>query len=185
MLDPNRPTVTKWAIAYMDSNNNLKYAIQGLHSGGTQLNGFTSYFADKTADVGGYVSLAFYDTHSDDTKRFAPAISYYDSHNTALRYTVSTDGGHGWKNSIVASSNVQGLYTSLFMDSENRPNIFYYDLTDNRPMRAVLSSGKWKQSSLGVTGGREMHVDVNSHGTIAYTNLDETVGRMTVSYIIA
>ena len=183
LLDPNRPTATKWAIGYEDtSNGNYKYAIQGLFAGGTQLNGYTNYTVDNLAIAGGYVSLAFYDSGTNDTKRYKPAMSYYDAGNSALRYAKSLDSGLTWATQTVATKNVQGLYTQLFFDSAGKANIFYFDRTDNEAIRAVLNTKGWTFTNLG-SGGREIHVSVSSTGAIAYTNLDESVGELNVEII--
>ncbi len=180
MLDPNRPTVTKWAIGYEDtSNGNYKYAIQGLFSGGTQLNGYTNYTVDDLAIAGGYVSLAFYDSGTSDSHRYKPAMSYYDAANSALRFARSTDGTATWSAQTVASKNIQGLYTNLFFDSKGKANIFYYNRSSNEAIRAVLNKSTWSFTDLG-SGGREIHVSLNSAGGISYSSLDESVGELNV-----
>jgi hypothetical protein len=183
MLDPNRPTATKWAIGYEDtSNGNYKYALQGLFGGGTQINGYTNYTADNDAIAGGYLSLAFYDSGQTGEKKYEPAMSFYDAANSALKYAWSTDAGADWSSETVANKNIQGLYTNLFFDSSGDPNIFYYNRSDNEEIWAILHKGKWTFTNLRA-GGRETHVSVNSAGVIAYSDLDETAGTLTVHEI--
>ena len=146
MLDPNRPTATKWAIGYEDtSNGNYKYALQGdWGDGGTYINGYTNWTVDNLSIAGGYVSLAFYDSGSNDSHRYKPAMSYYDAGNTALRYAYSTDSGGTWVTQTVVSAKIQGLYTQLFFDSAGDANIFYYDRSDNELIWAVFKKHKWR-----------------------------------------
>ena len=183
MLDPNRPTATKWAIGYEDtSHGNYKYALQGLFNGGTQVSGYTNYTVDDLAIAGGYVSLAFYDSGTNDTKRYKPAMSYYDAANSALRFAKSTDSGLTWQTQTVAAKNVQGLYSNLFFDSTGKANIFYFNRTSNQAIRAVLNGSSWGFTTLG-SGGREVHVSCTSSGAIAYSGLDESVGELTVNIL--
>src|SRR5262249_55415503 len=162
------------AIGYEDTTNgNYKYALQGLFSGGTQINGYTNYTADDDAIAGGYVSLAFYDSGQSGEKKYEPAMSFYDAANTALQYAFSTHARADWSSQTVASKNIQGLYTNLFFDSSGDPNIFYYNRSANEEIQAILHKGTWTFTNLRA-GGRETHVSVDSDGTIAYSDLDET-----------
>ncbi len=183
LLDPNRPDATKWAIGYEDTTNgNYKYAIQGLFNGGTQVSGYTNYTVDDLAIAGGYVSLAFYDSGTSDSKRYKPAMSYYDAANSALRYAKGLDSGQSWETQTVASKNIQGLYTQLFFDSNGKANIYYFNRSSNQAIRALLSKGAWGFTTLD-DGGREIHVSLNGSGNVAYSNLDESVGELTVNII--
>ena len=80
ILDPNRPTASKIAIAYDDSNGGTKkYAIQAGA-------GYTITTVDNTTPTGGgYTSLAF-EPYTDTDTKYHPVMSYYDSSNSALKF---------------------------------------------------------------------------------------------------
>ena len=167
LLDPNRKSITRWAIGYEDtSNGNYKYAIQGGFDGGTQANGYTNYTVDDLPDAGGYVSLAFYDSGTNDNKRYKPAMSYYDASESALRFAKSSDGGATWSADYVpgATKNIQGLYTQLIFDSLGQAQIFFFDRTNNEARRAILNNKGWTVTDLRA-GGREIHVSRMPRGT--------------------
>lgn len=178
-LDPNRPTASKWAIVYEDTRNGkYKYTIQ-------QGTGWNTTIIDSTLKLaGGYASLAFFDTGgADPATRYRPAASYYDAGETALRYSYFN--GTSWVPQIVAASKIQGLYTNLLFTGNpgsQKPNIFYYDRSNNLAKRAVGSSvgGGWTYSNL-ATGGRAMQV-ARLGNTVAFSTLDETVGSLTVRF---
>jgi hypothetical protein len=183
VLDPNRPTATKFAIGYEDtSNGNYKFTLQGLFNGGTQIDGYTNYTVDNLQYAGGYVSLAYYDSKSNDDERYKPAMSYYDAANSALRFAMSSDRGSTWSTQAVATANVQGLYTSLFFDSTGRANILYFNRTGNTAIRAILTGKKWAFTTIS-SGGREMHVSLAAGGGIAYSELDESIGELDVKFL--
>lgn len=169
-LDPNSPSVTRWAVGYEDTaNGNYKYAIQGD-------SGFVAYTVDDLPDAGGYVSLAFY---RDGKKVYQPGMSYYDASESGLRYAGSRDRGKTWTAEYVATKSIQGLYTSIFFDSVGQPNIFYFDRTNNLAKRAIKQGTTWSVTNL-VTGGREMHLAIDSTAKIFYSTLDESAGELTV-----
>jgi hypothetical protein len=164
ILDPNRPTASKIAIAYDDSNTGAKkFAIQ-------QGAGWTITTVDNTTPMGGgYTSLA-YEPFKAEGDVYHPAISYYDSSNSALKF--ARQGGNGaWDATTVISQGTQGLYTSLTYDAGNRPNIFFFKKTNVTAYRAYRSGGTWKFNYLG-TGGREIQTARKPSGEVAYTNLD-------------
>jgi hypothetical protein len=163
ILDPNRPTASKIAIAYDDSNGGTKkFAIQS----GT---GYAITTVDNTTPTGGgYTSLA-YEPYLDTDNVYHPVMSYYDSFNSALKFARQSAGV--WTATTVVSQGVQGLYTSLFYDVGNRPNIFFFKKTNVTAYRVKKSGGAWNATYLG-TGGREIQTARKSDGTVAYTNLD-------------
>jgi hypothetical protein len=163
-LDPNRPTASKVAISYDDATTGFKkFAIQ---SGA----GWSIQTVDTTTPTGGGYTSLVYEPFKDADGTYHPAMSYYDSSNSALKYArLST--GTTWINTTVISTGVQGLYTSLFYDVGNRPNIFFFKKTNNTYYRAVKKSGAWAFTYLG-TGGREAQIAKKSDGSLAYTNLD-------------
>jgi len=180
MLDPNRPTVSKWAIAY-DANGTYRFAIQGLFGGGTQFNGYTNYVVDTLPLGGGYTSLAFYDSGVNDGHQFKPAMTYYDGQDTALRFARCSTAWNTWSIQVVASKGSQGQYSNLFFDSANRANIFYYDRTHVRAQRAILSGSTWSFTTP-ATGGQEIHVSL--FGTnLAFSNSDSTTDNLYVTIL--
>jgi hypothetical protein len=162
-LDPNRPTASKVAIAYDDaSHGTKKFAIQS----GT---GYSIQTVDNTTPAGGGYTSLCYEPFKDGDGTYHAAMSYYDSTNSALKYARYAGGG-SWANSTVISTGVQGLYTTLFYDSANRPNIFFFKKTNNTAYRAKKAAS-WSFTYLG-TGGREMQVARKADGSLANTNLD-------------
>jgi hypothetical protein len=165
-LDPNRPTASKIAIAYDDSNTGAKkYAIQDGF-------GWAITTVDTTTPTGGgYTSLAF-EPYTDTDGRYHPTISYYDSSNSALKFARQSGNLSGaWSAQTVISQGAQGMYTSLFYDGGQRPNIFFFKKTNVTAYRAVRNGGTWKFTYLG-TGGREAQTSRKSTGEVAVTNLD-------------
>lgn len=179
-LDPNRPNASKWAIVYEDTRNGkYKYTIE-------QGTGWSTSVIDTSLQLaGGYASLAFYDTNSTDpTIRYRPAASYYDAGDTALKYSYFN--GSTWVPQTVAAAKIQGLYTNLFFTGaagNQKPNIYYYDRSNNLAKRAVGASvgGSWNYTVLG-DGGRAMRIG-RFGANVAWTNLDESVGTLTTVII--
>jgi hypothetical protein len=160
-LNPNSPGTV--AIAYDDSNTgNKKFAYQGASSWVMQT------VDSSTPAGGGYTSLA-YEPFTSAGKTYKPTISYYDSSTTSLKF--ARFDGSAWSNEIVATQGVQGLYTSLYYDTNNQANILFFKKSTVRAYRVRGSFGSWTTSSLG-TGGREIQSAKRSNGTVAYTNLD-------------
>ncbi len=169
VLDPARPTASKWAIAYEDSTHGtFKYAIQ--------YNDTWKYSVVDATTIagGGYTSLAFDSTNM-------PGVSYYDAANSAVKF--SQYDGKVWTNKTIASQQVQGLYTQFYFNSSNKATIFFFDKTHNLMKRAtgtVYSS--WSVADM-EAGGREIHISISPTGNIAYTNLDENLGYMDVTIL--
>ena len=86
---------------------------------------------DNEGSVGLYLSLALDSSNN-------PQISYYDSTNTALKYTHKS--GDGWVTETVDSAEDVGWYPSLALDSSNNPQISYYDFT-NKDLKYTHKSG--------------------------------------------
>ncbi|MBC8107977.1 MAG: alginate lyase family protein, partial [Anaerolineae bacterium] len=169
VLDPDRTTATKWAIAYEDSSSgDTMYAIAGNLGGGTYnaTTGYTLFKADH--NIGGFISLAF-----DSLNR--PGISHYDYINGDLRFAKSVGstlaGGINFSAQTVASNGTVGTYTTHYYDNAGKATILYFDKSKNRLGKARLLSGVWTLSAL-QTGGRESHVS-KFGTTIAYTNVDD------------
>jgi hypothetical protein len=182
MLDPNRPTASKWAIGYTDqTNNSIKYAIQGSVGGGTQLNGFSNFTVKKLTQGAADLSIAFYDSGLGGTKPYKPAMSYYDVYDSGLWLAKAIDDGATWKFTDIASKGTQGQYSSLFFDSNNNANIYYYNTGANQSARAIV--GKSITYTILGSGGEEMHIARGPSGWIGYTALDETLGELDVRII--
>jgi hypothetical protein len=166
-LDPNRPDASKIAVAYDDSTNQAKkYAIQdGFGYAITTVD-------DTTLHGGGYTSLAFEPTKDAADGRFHPTISYYDSFTTALKFARQTDNeSSAWFTQTVIEQGAQGMYTSMFYDAGNRPNIVFFKKTNDTAYRALRNGSTWKFTYLG-TGGREAQTSRKPSGEVAVTNLD-------------
>jgi hypothetical protein len=179
MLDPARPTASKWSILYEDtSGKRYVYAVQGSIGGGVQKNGYTFFTVSSAPSLGGYTSLAF------DSKN-RPAVSFYDAATSALRYAISqgstTSGGVEFSAKTVTSTGTTGLYTNLFFTSSGNATIFYFDKTQNKAMKAVFSSGKWSTAALS-RGGQELHTSRYA-GKTAFTKLNQGQGLIEVMIV--
>ncbi len=179
VLDPSRPDASKWAVAYEDTGGGrYRYAVQGNLLGGEQRGGYTFFNVDPgVPKLGGYTYLAF-----DSANR--PAVSFYDSNSTGLKFARSagdTFGGVAFSSAFVTTKDAVGYYSNLYFDATGRPNIFYFDRTHNTAMRARNGSGStWTITTL-APGGREIHV-ARRGTTLAYTNLNEAVPSLEVLF---
>src|SRR5688572_20602903 len=179
VLDPSRPDSSKWAIAYEDTGGGrYRYAVQGNLLGGEQRGGYTFFNVDPTVPkLGGYTYLAFDSAHR-------PAVSFYDSNSTGLKFARSsgdTFGGVAFTSGFVTTPHAIGYYSNLYFDSTGKPNIFYFDRTHNLAMRARNGSGStWTLTTL-APGGREIHI-ARRGTTLAYTNLNEAVPSLEVLF---
>ncbi|MBV8780711.1 MAG: hypothetical protein JO353_04875, partial [Phycisphaerae bacterium] len=164
-LDPSRPTASKWAISYDDTTHgSVKYAVQA-GSGWTILN----------AGKGGGVSSLAFDSSN------LPAISYYDSKQTALEIARYSAKAKTFSSSYVASAGTVGQASSLYFDKKGHATVFYTDATHARLVEAVQSGSKWIATALH-SGGTS--VDVARYGTsIAY--LDGSADGKTTSVYFA
>ena len=172
-LDPNRPTATKFAVAYEDTTHgSFKFALQ---SGA----GYQYQTIDNTTTIaGGYISMKYYATGNKTGLAYAPAVSYYDAGKGRLKYAVS-DNVH-WAATVVAARKRQGLYSKLLIVG-NTPRTFFFDGTTNNEYilsSTKISGGRWTLGALGA-GGREVHAAVYN-GKFTYTNLNEATGFLTV-----
>ncbi|MGB7158099.1 MAG: alginate lyase family protein [Tepidisphaeraceae bacterium] len=161
--DPNQPGSSRVAVAYENSTDGTyKYAVQSDVGWSIQT------IDDNTSKGGGYLSLQFAPLPVAGTYR--PAVSYYDSGNSALKF--ASFNGSTWQSETVIAAGKVGLYTSLVYDVQNRPNIFFFSKTVNKGYRGTLTSSGWVYSLLGV-GGRETSVARHFAGALAYTTLDD------------
>jgi hypothetical protein len=172
------PNTNQLAIAYDDSRTGDKKFAQ--QSGDT----WTIETIDNTLPTGGgYTSLAYEPFKSAD-KTYHSTLSYYDSTSSALKFARWTGAAAGkganksavWDTTFVATAGVQGLYSSLYYDRKNQPNILFFKKTNTTAYRAAGAGGaggstNWTLDYLG-TGGREIQSAISNDGTIAYTNLD-------------
>lgn len=174
VLDPDRTTASKFAIAYDDSSAGFTmYALQGNLNGGTYnaSTGYTLFNAD--ANVGGYISLAF-----DSNKR--PTISHYDVTNGDIRFVKSSGstltGGISFSAQTVASSGTIGAYSAHYYDAAGKATILYFDKSHNKLVKARLLGSTWNFSNVAI-GGREIHVS-RFGNTFAFTNVDDNFVRV-------
>ena len=178
-LDPARPRESKWTVAYEDTGGaRYLFAAKGKLPGGTfdATTGYTTFSVSRARKLGGYTSLAF-----DTSDR--PAVSFYDSASTGLRYASSsgdTSEGVRFTSSTVTEIGAVGAYSNLLFDGD-RPAIYYFDRSRDKATRAVFVHGKWTTSAL-ATGGREINV-ARFNGTVALTNLDESEHELEVLFV--
>ncbi|HEX8340148.1 MAG TPA: alginate lyase family protein [Tepidisphaeraceae bacterium] len=170
-LDPNRPTASKFAVAYEDTTNgSFRYAIQSGSGYKYQV------VDDATAIAGGYISMKFYDSGDG----FKPVMSYYDAGRGQLKYAYDTGNGD-FVTSVIAAKKRQGLYSKLDIDSSNRPRVFFFDGTNNRAYvlnGTKVAGGRWTLGDLGA-GGREIHFATRA-GKYVFSTLDESTGKLSV-----
>ncbi len=117
-------------ISYFDdTRDNLMYAYWN--------NGWQVSTVDANGDVGIYNDLAL-DSNGD------PRIAYYDSSRGCVKYAFWTVDH--WAIEDVdckpAGKSPRGLYTSLALDSSNRPFISYYD-SDNGSLKLAYWESGW------------------------------------------
>ncbi len=116
---------SKPRISYLDvSNKNLKYA--SCDSNCTLASSWTLIVVDAAGSQGQYSSLVF-----DSTGR--PRVAYFNIGNKDLKYascnTTCTVAAN-WTITSVDIGGTVGQYSSLVLDSLNRPRIAYYDATN-------------------------------------------------------
>lgn len=176
-LDPNRPTASKFAIAYEDTTNaDVKWGIQ-------YQTGWRFETVDKTmTTAGGYISMKFYDSGVAGDSRYRGVATYYDAGKGQLRYAYDTGGVEivNWTSQVIASKKRQGLYSKLDVTG-NKPRVFFFDGTNNKALYLTSTKvigGKWSLADLG-SGGREIHYAAYK-GAYMFTSLDESTGSLTV-----
>jgi hypothetical protein len=124
------------AISYYDDTANaLKYVRATTISGTLNTDWGTPLYLDGTGNVGRYTSLMVVNGN--------PAISYYDSTNTNLKYVRATTASGtlmvDWgKPVIIDNAGDVGQYTSLAVINGN-PAISYYDF-DNGDLKYVRAT---------------------------------------------
>ncbi len=178
-LDPNRPTASKFAIAYENTTTmDVKWAIQ-------YQTGWRYETVDNTMTIaGGYISLDWYDSGA-SSDRYLGVATYYDAGKGQLRYAYDTGGIDrvNWSNMLIASKKRQGLYSKLHIEN-NKPRVFFFDGTNNKGFFLYsnkIAGGSWSLVDLG-QGGREIHYAYRNGGYF-YTSLDEATGYLTVKQV--
>jgi hypothetical protein len=158
MLDPSRPTASKWAIAYQDATHHtIKYAVQyksgwdietvGKATGSTQI-GMTFNGQDE------------------------PMVSYYNAANGDV--DVATDSGSfgeggNWSLMTASDTGLGGSNDNLFFDKAGRLDVVYSDDAQHRVIEAVLSGGKWTRTALATDGAKAVN-STESGKHFAFTN---------------
>ena len=164
-LDPSRPrersgrSPTKTPAA-----RRYRYAVQGNLLGGraSATTGYTFFNVARAPKLGGYTSLAF-----DSSNR--PAVSFYDSTSTGLRYAFSsgdTFEGVRFTSTTVTEIGAVGSYSNLLFDDEDKPTIYYFDRSRDKATRAVFRAGKWTTSALASRRPRDQRRAVQRHGRV-------------------
>ncbi|HQY88245.1 MAG TPA: hypothetical protein PK402_06275, partial [Tepidisphaeraceae bacterium] len=189
MLDPNRQDLnSRYVVAWEDSTNfQNKYAF---NDGGWKIETITDTTATNT---GGYLSLAFEDSGSGTTNqagannfRYLPRVTYYESKpDTSLKFSARAKLG-GWTTQRVdggGTSKRMGLYTHLIYNSNNKAEIYYFDIKNNmaRRARATGTNSGWSLSNIG-EGGRSMRV-ARFGTTVAWSNLNIEADKLSVEII--
>ncbi len=120
-----------------------------------------------------------------------PALTYYDTTNTELKYATRTDGI--WSIETVDSDGDVGRYSSLTFDSAGTPHISYLRLdtpTTGRVRYATLDGGAWTTSDVatlddlrtGFTGTRRnTAIAVDQSGVPHVVYSDESVVKRAVA----
>jgi hypothetical protein len=129
--------------------------------------------ADNSAGVGQYASLAL------DSSNQA-YISYYDAENEDLKYAKWNNSSNSWTvltldgEDIVNSKEEEvGGFTSIDLDSSNRPQIVYFDDTRDDLMYIRWTGSEWDDpetiDSEGVVGlYASMYIDADNDVHVSY-----------------
>ncbi|MDD5530477.1 MAG: T9SS type A sorting domain-containing protein [bacterium] len=161
-------------VSYYDATNgNLKYLILedlSISKG--------PYQVDTTGNVGGYISTAInYDHSSPDTAW----ISYYDFTNKNLKCAciIICPPGDTCKTNPIDTLGDVGMYTSVCLDTFQRPNISYYDATNGNLKYAKWNGTQWVIEKVDTAGDvgmcTSLRIDDSNHPHITYyddTNKD-------------
>ncbi len=158
--------------ASLDSNGNAGVAFGGqkLYLGRQSGSSWTVSVVDASFGVGAFASLDFDGNN-------IPHISYYDSVNGQLKYAAYLN--NAWSVQTVtaagnAGANV-GLYTSIAVDSSNRPHISYYDATFQELAYIYKdSNNNWIKNVVNTVGAvgkyTSLALDRNDRPYISYYN---------------
>ena len=124
----------QWNVAYEQTTSGLyRFAARSATK-----NRWSISTVDDTLRGGGHISLTL-------DKSYRPAFSYYDSYAKDLKFAHYN--GSRWRTTTVASTGIQGLYTSLAFDADGA-NIVYYDQSRNKIYLAVGGIGAWNYALL-------------------------------------
>lgn len=131
---------------------------------------------DSDNNVGQYLSLAV------DSQNRAH-ISYFDATAHQLKYAYWN--GSAWIRQVVDTGDPGnrdvGRYTSIALDSANRPYISYFDATDGDLMLAYKSPiDAWVIEEVDTAGtvGQYTAIDVDDYDTVHITYYDSTNGNL-------
>jgi hypothetical protein len=168
MLDPSRPTASKWAIAYQDSTNHtIKYAVQ-------YKSGWDIETVGK-ATGSGQIGMTF-------NSQSEPMVSYFSA-ATGDVYVATDSGSFGeggnWSLETVSAAGLGGSNNNLFFDDAGRLDVVYTDDAQHHIVEAVLSGGKWARTTLATDGARAVN-STESGKHFAFTNLVGSTSTVTL-----
>ena len=172
-------------ISYYDATNRI--LMYAKHDG----NQWHNETADDTGEnnagnVGTYSSLTL------DSANKAH-ISYYSGSTSNLLYVKETEGGGGWGRQTpdaTGSDNARqiGKYTSIVLDSGDKPRISYYDENNKNLMFAYKDAAQgggviWRKQTIDQNGIVGMYtsisVGIDNHLNISY--YDQTNGDLKIA----
>ncbi len=134
--------------------------------------------------AGGYSSLAI-----DDNNQAHISYYFYDTVDNAGYLKYATKASGSWKTSIVDAekdsdgnyTGDRGGYTSIAIDSNNRPRISYYDFDNHRLKYARNTGSSWSISSISdkdSTAGLYTSIAMDKSGQPAISYYDVTAGQL-------
>jgi hypothetical protein len=158
MLDPSRPTASKWAIAYQDTTHHtIKYAVQ--YKSGWDIE--TVGKATGSTQIG----MTFNGQNE-------PMVSYYSA-ATGDDYVATDSGSFGeggtWSLMTASAAGLGGADDNLFFDKAARLDVVYTDDAQHRVIEAILSGGKWTRTTLATDGAKAVN-STESGKHFAFTN---------------
>jgi hypothetical protein len=124
-----------------------------------------------SGDAGGYSSIAI-----DDNNQAHISYYFYDEVDQAGYLKYATKASGSWETSVVDAekdsagnyTGDRGGYTSIALDSNNRPRISYYDFENHRLKYARYNGSSWSSTSItdkDVTAGLYTSIAMDKTGS--------------------